>query len=140
MSEPVFVMIVQGVPQILKRCDSVAEARELIELMPVTVRESSGIVPVSQLRNNIVSVREQNHLRALVVAMLLGKGRIAIGDADCPIDEMCFLDCWCYETLQDAVIALNRWDLRGEPAGWIRHPASGRRRPDGDPAKEYVRP
>jgi hypothetical protein len=30
------------------------------------------------------------------------------------------------------------WDGTGEPEGWFRHPASGRRRPDCDPAQEYV--
>lgn len=27
----------------------------------------------------------------------------------------------------------------GEPQGWFRHPVSGRRRPNGDASKEYVR-
>jgi hypothetical protein len=27
-----------------------------------------------------------------------------------------------------------------EPADWMRHPKSGRRRPGGDPAKEYINP
>jgi len=31
------------------------------------------------------------------------------------------------------------WDGTGEPEGWYRHPRTGRRRPDGDPAKEVVR-
>ena len=31
-------------------------------------------------------------------------------------------------------------DDESEPSGWHRHPATGRRRPDGDPTKEYVRP
>jgi hypothetical protein len=30
------------------------------------------------------------------------------------------------------------WDGAGEPAGWMRHPATGRRRPDGDAGREYV--
>lgn len=30
------------------------------------------------------------------------------------------------------------WDGEGDPEGWYRHVASGRRRPGGDPAKEYV--
>jgi hypothetical protein len=33
---------------------------------------------------------------------------------------------------------MNAWDGVGEPAGWFREPATGRRRPDGDPAREYV--
>jgi hypothetical protein len=27
-----------------------------------------------------------------------------------------------------------------EPEGWFRHPATGRRRPDGDKEKEYINP
>ena len=40
---------------------------------------------------------------------------------------------------EDAVAALKEWDGVGEPKGWMRHPASGRRRPGGDPEQEYVR-
>ena len=35
---------------------------------------------------------------------------------------------WCYETLQDALGALDDWDGEGEPQGWHRHLPSGRRR------------
>lgn len=35
---------------------------------------------------------------------------------------------------------MERWDGTGEPDGWMRHPVSGRRRPGGDPGKEYVNP
>jgi hypothetical protein len=38
------------------------------------------------------------------------------------------------------VRALREWDGNGEPDGWMRHPDSGRRRPDGDAAREYVEP
>ena len=37
-----------------------------------------------------------------------------------------------------AVVALALWDGTGEPEGWMRHPTSGRRRPDGDKTKEYI--
>ena len=37
-----------------------------------------------------------------------------------------------------AVATLETWDGVGEPTGWMRHPTTGRRRPDGDPSKEYV--
>lgn len=29
-------------------------------------------------------------------------------------------------------------DEMPEPAGWFRHVGTGRRRPDGDPTKEYI--
>jgi hypothetical protein len=39
-----------------------------------------------------------------------------------------------------AVAAMYMWDGEDEPKEWMRHPSSGRRRPDGDPSKEYVNP
>lgn len=35
---------------------------------------------------------------------------------------------WCYKTRAQAQAALNAWDGRGEPEGWLRHPDTGRRR------------
>lgn len=50
--------------------------------------------------------------------------------------EFGYSDRWCYRCAEEAVEALAAWDGTGEPAGWHRHPASGRRR---DPAgNEYV--
>jgi hypothetical protein len=46
-------------------------------------------------------------------------------------------DRWCYHNYEDAKAALDAWNGEGEPTGWHRHPTSGRRRPEGDPAKEY---
>lgn len=53
-------------------------------------------------------------------------------------------DRWCYGTLQSACFHLGDWlwapgGMAPEPRGWHRHPASGRRRPDGDAAREHVR-
>lgn len=39
-------------------------------------------------------------------------------------------DRWCYHSLEDALTALLTWAVRGaegEPAGWHRHPKTGRR-------------
>jgi len=51
-------------------------------------------------------------------------------------------DEWDYDTPALAFAAAQGWDPAAtpEPAGWMRHPSSGRRRPDGDPTREYVRP
>jgi hypothetical protein len=51
-------------------------------------------------------------------------------------------NAWCYATLVGAVKAMVEWnpDTELEPEGWIRHPGSGRRRPDGDKTREYVSP
>jgi hypothetical protein len=39
----------------------------------------------------------------------------------------CYLDRWCYDSYNAAKQALDAWDGIGEPIGWHRHPASGRR-------------
>lgn len=86
-----------------------------------------------------MSVRSKdfpNGNRAVVYEMTFGKGRICVGPAD---DPSGFDDVWCYESVPAAIDALEVWDGEGEPAGWMRHPRSGRRRPEGDPAQEYVR-
>jgi len=46
---------------------------------------------------------------------------------------------WQYQSRDAALVALAAWDGEGEPEGWYRHPATGRRRPGGDPAQEFVR-
>lgn len=46
-------------------------------------------------------------------------------------------DRWCFEP-GSAAAALEAWSGEGEPEGWHRHPDSGRRRPNGDKAREYV--
>lgn len=46
---------------------------------------------------------------------------------------------WCYHSYADALAALMAWDGVGEPEGWHRHPASGRRRENGDPNLESIR-
>src|SRR5688572_7310260 len=50
-------------------------------------------------------------------------------------------DTWVYtaELAGAAWRAALTWDGTGEPDGWYRHPASGRRREGGDPTKETTR-
>lgn len=50
-------------------------------------------------------------------------------------------DRWCYHDMELAIAAAFTWDGNGDPPdGWHRHTTTGRRRPDGDPAREYVNP
>jgi hypothetical protein len=52
-------------------------------------------------------------------------------------DGMCWNDAWCFRDIGAAFTAALSWDGEGEPDGWIKHPPSGRARPDGTPASEY---
>lgn len=60
------------------------------------------------------------------------------------IDEVNFgySNRWCYETMHEARQSLKSWvanfETQLEPEGWHRHPSTGRRRPEGDAAHEYV--
>jgi hypothetical protein len=52
-------------------------------------------------------------------------------------------DRWCYQDARQALLAAAAWTgpwPGSEPTGWHRHPGSGRRRPGGDQAREYVAP
>lgn len=70
-----------------------------------------------------------------VLPMTFGKGRLCAG-----LTHSGYEEGWCYESLLDAIAEMHRWTpgQEAEPSGWMRHPTSGRRRPDGDASKEYV--
>lgn len=57
-------------------------------------------------------------------------------------DSVSYFDRWCFETRELAMAGLEAFpeypEADFDPPGWHRHPNSGRRRPDGDPAREYV--
>jgi len=55
-------------------------------------------------------------------------------------DTSGYSDRYCFANKPLAENALKLWDGQGEPIGWHRHPASGRRRPDGNVSKEYINP
>ncbi len=70
-----------------------------------------------------------------ILRMTFGKGRLCSW-----LTNTGHLGMWCYGTFEEAVAALWAWDdaKNPEPGGWMRHPPSGRRRPNGDPRKEIV--
>lgn len=70
-----------------------------------------------------------------VLPLLFGAGRLGIIPVGCTE----FDDVWDYSSVDAAVVAAFDWDGQGEPEGWYRHPLSGRRRPNGDPALEFTR-
>jgi hypothetical protein len=71
-----------------------------------------------------------------VQPLLHGYALLGIGDAK----QQWFVDQWQFETVGSALQVLRSWDpdKDKEPPGWVKHPGTGRYRPGGDPAKEYV--
>lgn len=55
------------------------------------------------------------------------------------IDPCGYRERYCYKSLPDAIIALDKWDGTGDPEGWHRHPESGRRR-DLETGQEWIAP
>lgn len=76
--------------------------------------------------------------RAVWVCPFMFTQAIIVGPAH---DVSGYDDRWCYETRTGALAAARAWLANPdepEPDGWHRHPTTGRRRPDGDPAREHV--
>lgn len=58
-------------------------------------------------------------------------------------DDFGYDDRWCYtDNFVAVLMALENWRYpeQREPEGWQRNPRTSRRRPDGDPTKEYIEP
>lgn len=76
--------------------------------------------------------------RAVWVHPLMFTSAIIIG----PVNEAAYDDRWCYQRSDQAIRAAQDWlagePVTPEPTGWHRHPSTGRRRPNGDRATEYV--
>ena len=74
--------------------------------------------------------------RSIWLRQMLFNWLLSIG----PTEAQWYETTWEYTDPARAVVAFLSWDPASEPepAGWYRHPSSGRRRPDGDPAREYV--
>jgi len=64
---------------------------------------------------------------------ITGKARI-IELSD--LDSMSIADQWWYDSVEDAVVALDQFTGDGEPQGWFIHPNTGRTRTDEDESQE----
>lgn len=69
--------------------------------------------------------------------MMLGNVRLNIGKTG---DRINYDDGYCYHDPDAAWRALLGWNGEGDPEGWYRHTTTGRRRPEGDPEREYIEP
>lgn len=67
--------------------------------------------------------------------MLFDNGRLFVD-----VDIAGYADCFCYDSLEKATESLFAFNpaTDKEPSLWKRHPATGRRRPNGDAAQEFV--
>jgi hypothetical protein len=72
---------------------------------------------------------------AAIQRMMHGQGRFMIGYV---ASAESYERGYCYEDFASALIALAKWDGQTEPQGWFRSLNDGRRRPNGDPALEYI--
>ena len=72
-----------------------------------------------------------------VITTVVGQGQIIRS-----LDDTSVNDRWSYWTVAAALTHYLAWidSDRDEPNGWIRHQPSNRRREDGDPTREEVRP
>lgn len=71
-----------------------------------------------------------------LIPQLFGSLMLCIGATESEVYD----DQWQYQNQAEALRAFVSWqpNREPEPPGWYRHPASGRRRPGGDPAQEHV--
>jgi hypothetical protein len=90
-------------------------------------------------------IRETDRLYIDIMPLLFTKAIVITLKGSSPFYDMFYADRWCYHSFEDAERAIQGWEdpdawPESEPQGWHRHPRTGRRRPDGDPSKEYVNP
>jgi hypothetical protein len=75
-------------------------------------------------RNGYLAPRLLPGDRYAAVMPLAFTAAIIVGEVG---NEFSYLDRWCYVRGPAAILALAVWDGEGDPAGWHRHPKSGRR-------------
>lgn len=90
-------------------------------------------------RRELVAVRPLPDGRELTIQRMgPGWGRLTVGPVP---SHGRYDDAWDYPTEKLALAAMEVWDGHGDPPdGWTRNLNSNRRRPGGDPAREYIRP
>lgn len=92
-----------------------------------------------ELQPLMVAWRDLGDGRYACVCRLLFHYTLIVGRIG---DRYGYDDRWCYgEHASLPTAAMNAWNpsTEGEPDGWFRHPRTGRRRPNGNAAEEYVR-
>jgi hypothetical protein len=76
--------------------------------------------------------------RVLYLQAMLGNNlRISLSRHE---HDMYFHSNYCFHDVKEAWRSALGWDGEGDPEGWVRHIETGRRRPDGDAEREFIRP
>lgn len=100
-----------------------------------TYLERTGLAPGGTGHDQIRDLGDGTYV---MIRPLLFHWMMIRGDFE---DLIGYWDRWCYADAAGARKALDAFpESPGsdyEPEGWHRHPPSGRRRPDGDPSREY---
>lgn len=108
--------------------------RRVITAVDASQIQTSGLIPPG--RDGALYYRAGADGREITVyPLVMGTVRLTVGDQGaCSFD-----DGWCYAYPAAGLLAAMCWDGHGDPPeGWFRHLRTGRRRPAGDPAREYI--
>ena len=104
------------------------------------IKEISALDALQNLKEVAQRVMDSDNRRevrpgitATVEMLSMGQGRIVLADARDrvrPVGPDGCPDGWDYETVSGATSALTTWNVEteAEPAGWVRHIPSNRRR------------
>jgi hypothetical protein len=97
-----------------------------------------GFQPIAGENNVLISCPLPDNHFTYVEITLMGQAQICIGDP---------FTCehrYTYPDPETAMREFVKWvtedEMQEEPEGWHRHQPSNRRRPNGDPNHEYIRP
>ena len=105
------------------------------------VKTKEKAIPYAEFlrQSGFLDVKFVNETTYVAILKFLFTGAIVKGTIG---DTIGYDDRWCYHSVEDARKALNEWDYltQQEPDGWHRHPTTGRRREEGNPASEYFAP
>jgi hypothetical protein len=114
-------------------------AASLLDLMLDTIRESQAFRAEGKSMQAVCAENGYTDYRVFPNGRDACLTRLTYTVALLADLEYCgYGDRWCYESYEKAKAALDAWDGEGEPTGWHRHPDTGRRRENGDPATEHV--
>jgi hypothetical protein len=93
-------------------------------------------IDVPEMYGDATYYRELPNGRCIVLyPLIMGTVRITVSDIGSPTLD----DAWCYSVPGAGLLAAMCWDGEGDPPeGWFRHIGSARRRPEGDPEREYI--